>query len=409
MSGRGFNREVVALGSARMADGVANSFLVVVLPLYIASEGIRGETFGLREAAVTGLILAVFGVFNAFLQPFAGRLSDRVGRRRIFVVGGLVVLASLTFLYSRAETYGALFALRAGQGLSVAFMVTASVALVNEVSTLADRGGNMGIYNALRLLGFGSGPFAAGFVVEGGPYLLGGWEIDGFRAAFYLATGLTLLSAGLVTLLVRDPPRTRVTLGKMRIAVRSRREGHLLDSVFTLGVASFVMALCIALLASIEPAVNRRLGQDARWFGIQFGVFILSIAAVQPLVGSLSDRWGRKGFVVWGLVALVPTTLAQGLVGDPWSMLGARFAQGISGAMIFAPALALAGDTAPEGESGLQLSVLTMAFGLGISAGQLTSGFLVELGFVVPFAAGSALALLTSWIVHREVEEAPRG
>lgn len=368
-----------------------------------------GEVFGLSESAVTGIILAVFGVFNALLQPFAGRLSDRVGKRRVFVLSGLLVLAVLNLTYAFADSYVALLTLRAGQGLAVAFTVTASVALVSEVSTRLDRGGNMGIYNALRLLGFGAGPLVAGFVVEGGPYLLGGWEVDGFRAAFYVATAGALLSALLVALLVDDPERIGVTVDEISIAVRDPRGRHLLDSIFALGIATFVMALCIALLASIEPAVNRRLGQDARWFGVQFGVFILSIAAVQPFVGGLSDRWGRKGFVVWGLVALAPTTLVQGLVHTPWSMLGARFAQGITGAMVFAPALALAGDLTTEGHSGLQLSVLTMGFGLGLSTGQLTSGFMIGYGFVVPFAAGAVLAVLTAWVVHVQVEEPARG
>ena len=49
--------------------------------------------------------------------------------------------------------------------------------------------------------------------------------------------------------------------------------------------------------------------------------------------------------------------------------------QGIAGAMVFAPALALAGDIAAVGESGTQLSALTMAFGLGTAIARLSSGF----------------------------------
>jgi MFS family permease len=86
-------------------------------------------------------------------------------------------------------------------------------------------------------------------------------------------------------------------------------------------------------------------------------------------------------------------------------MFGARFVQGVAGAMVFAPALALAGDLAPEGQSGSTLSVLTMAFGFGVAAGPLAAGFLVAFGFVVPFAFGSVLAAVGAVLVWTQVEE----
>jgi MFS family permease len=402
----GYNRAVVALGIARMADAVANSFLVIVLPLFIASDQVAGATLGLSDAALTGIILAIFGFFNAFAQPFAGRLSDRLGRRRVFVLGGLVALAAFNSLYMLAGSYAALVLIRIGQGLSVAFTIVTSVALVNELSTRSNRGGNMGIYNSLRLIGFGTGPLVAGFVVSGGPYDLAGLSLTGYDAAFVVATLGALVGAGLVFLLVDDPEETEAALGRVKIAVRARDGVHRLDPIFTLGIATLVMAACIALLASIEPQVNARLGQDARWFGVQFAVFILSLATTQPLIGSLSDRWGRRMFVLVGSALLVPTTLAQGLVLTPLGMVFARLAQGIAGAMVFSPALALAGDLARRGQSGLQLSVLTMAFGIGLSIGQLIAGFLVGWGYLVPFATGSALALLSTLLVWTEVEEA---
>lgn len=394
----------MALGFARMVDAVANSFLIVVLPLYIASGEVTSAPLGLSDSAATGVILASFGIFSAAAQPFAGRLSDRLGRRRVFVIGGLLALAVLNSAYPLARGFPLLLAIRLGQGVAVALTIVASVALVNELSERGTRGGNMGVYNGLRLLGFGAGPLAAGFVVSSGPYRVFAVELSGFEASFFLAGLGAVIGALLVTLLVHDPPRTHQRLGKVAFQVRDV-DGNGLDATFALGVATFIMALCIALLATIEPEVNGRLGQGARWFGIQFAAFIFSVALCQPFVGAASDRYGRRIFILVGLVLLTPTTIVQGLVHTPWQMLGARVAQGISGAMIFAPALALAGDLAGEGESGARLSVLTMSFGLGLAAGQLSSGFLVGWGFSVPFWLGGALALAAAFLVRREVEE----
>lgn len=402
----GIDADVLALGTARMADAVANSFLVIVLPLYIASGEVRGTSLGLPVSAVTGIVLAVFGLSNAVAQPFAGRLSDRVGRRKAFVLAGLTIITVLNLSYTLAHSYVAIGLLRIGQGLGVAMTVTASVALVNEVSERRTRGGNMGAYNSLRLLGFGSGPLAAGLVVSSGPYALPwGGSLSGYDAAFWMAGLGAMASAGLVLLLVRDPERLTEDVGAMEIAVRARDGEHLLDPIFTLGIATLTMATCISLLSAIEPVVNERLDQGARWFGVQFAVFIITLALAQPFVGRASDRHGRRRFILWGLASLVPTTLAQGLVVTSWQLFAARLAQGLSGALIFAPALALAGDLARRGQSGLQLSVLTMAFTLGLSLGQLSAGFMVSRGYVVPFAFGSLLAVGAALLVGSQVGE----
>ena len=401
----GADRRVVALGVARMADALGNSFLIIVLPLYVASGQITGGSLGLSESLITGLVLALFGLVSAAMQPLAGRLSDRAGRRRAFVLLGLFIFAAANFSFSLVDSYLGLLGIRVVQGMAAAFTITASVALVSEVSA-GGRGGSMGIYNSFRLIGFGGGPLAAGFVVEHGPYgLPGGLVVTGFDAAFYLSALAALVSAGLVTLMVADPDDIQPTREKVALSVRADDPGRLLDPIFTLGVATFFMSACFALLSPIEPVVNARLGQGPVLFAVQFATFVGVLAVTQPFIGQASDRRGRKGFIVVGLLGLVPTTLLQGLVTLPWEMIAVRAFQGVSGAMVFAPALALAGDLARKGQSGAQLSVLTVAFGLGIAAGQIASGFLIRYGFVVPFAAGAVLAGLGAALVYSQVTE----
>ena len=71
--------------------------------------------------------------------------------------------------------------------------------------------------------------------------------------------------------------------------------------------------------------------------------------------------------------------------------------------MVFAPSLALAGDLAEKGQTGTQLSVLTVAFGLGISLGAFLSGYAVHFGFIVPFVVGAVLAGCGALLVKTQV------
>ena len=414
------DRRVIVLALARMVGAAGNSFLIVVLPLYIASDMIDigpllGTEVGVGAASVTvteplliGLVLSLFGFLNSLSQPVTGRLSDRMGVRRPFVLIGILLLGTASALYTVANVYWQLVVLRAIQGFGASLIIPATVALVNEYASAdADRGGNFGVYNTFRLIGFGFGPVLAGAVVEAGPYDLspiGLPVVDGFDAAFAAACGGAYLSFALVLLLVRDAAESSEASDDLSIRVRGEGD-RLLDPVFALGLATVAMGLCIALYATLQTQVNARLDQAPLWFGLQFAAVTIANVLLQVPVGQASDRIGRRPFLLAGFVLLVPTTLLQGIVTDSIVMTVVRLAQGVAVACVFAPSLALAGDLAREGESGTTLSVLTMGFGFGIALGPLASGWLVGFGFVVPFAVGAGLAVIAFAAVVTQVEE----
>jgi MFS family permease len=95
-----------------MTDAIGNSFPIIVLPLYIGSAAFAGGAFGLDEALITGIVISAFGFVNVVGQPFAGRLSDRTGRRRAFILLGLGLLAGANLAYSPVGSYTGLLAVR---------------------------------------------------------------------------------------------------------------------------------------------------------------------------------------------------------------------------------------------------------------------------------------------------------
>lgn len=402
----GTDRRVLVLAFARMADSLGNSFLIVVLPLYIASgqihiEGLLGTqvpilSITITESLLIGFALSIFGFLNSFNQPLTGRLSDRAGKRKLFILIGLAILGIGSGGYVFISEYRWVIFFRALQGIGAAVTIPATVALVNELATGDQtRGGNFGVYNTFRLIGFGFGPIIAGVVVE----------IWGFDAAFAVAVAGAFVSFLLVYLFVSDPPETRASAGEdLSIAVRGP-PGKLLDPVFTLGLGTIAMGITIALFAALEPQINTRLDQSTVFFGLQFGAVTLANIVFQIPVGRASDGYGRRPFLILGFLILAPTTLLQGYVMSPLLMTLARLGQGIAVALVFAPSLALAGDLAREGESGTTLSVLTMSFGLGVAIGPLSAGFLERFGFQVPFVAGTVLSVIALGLVYTQVDE----
>jgi MFS family permease len=415
----GTDRRVIVLALARMADAIANSFLIIVLPLYIASgeltvpgfEGTSVLGIPVTLELLIGVALSLFGFLNSFAQPFTGRLSDRTGRRKIYILFGLLVLAVTSVAYTLVESYEALLVVRALQGLGGAFVIPTTIALVNDLARSdAERGGNFGVFNTFRLIGFGFGPVVAGLVVQAGPYTLPfGAVLSGFNAAFGVAVVGALVSFLLVTILIEEPDISAADAkSDLSIAVFGE-DGRLFDPVFVLGVGTLFMATSIALFATLQEPINARLDQGPVWFGVQFSAVVFANIILQVPIGRAADRIGRKPFIVGGLVLLAPAVLAQGLVTSSEAMLVFRLIHGVSVAMVFAPSLAIAGDVAAEGESGTTLSVLTMAFGFGTAVGPLASGALFGYGFVVPFAVGAILALAALALVVTQVEETLEG
>jgi MFS family permease len=400
------DRRVLALGLARMADAIGNSFLIVVLPLYIASGRIPIEALlGARLTAVglsltvteyllVGVVLSLFGFLNSFAQPFTGRLSDRTGKRRAFILFGLLLLGGASGAYAVVSSYWLVVVLRVLQGIGAAFTIPCTVALVNELATSRDRGSNFGVFNTFRLIGFGFGPIVAGLVVE----------TRGFDAAFAVAVAGAAISFFTVWAFVSDPDRPAADASD-DLSITVRGDDRLLDPVFALGLGTVAMGICIAMFATLEGRINERLGQGTLWFGLQFGAVTLANVAFQIPIGQGADRYGRRPFLLAGFCLLVPTTVAQGYVLTPALMTLTRFLLGVAVALVFAPSLAVAGDLAREGESGTTLSVLTMAFGLGVAVGPLASGYLERFGFAVPFLAAGGLAILALCVVWTQVSE----
>lgn len=391
----GINRAVLALSVARLGDGIGNSILIIVIPLYVAR--LPSPWFGLPKSVLVGILIAVFGLVNTAAQPLAGSLSDRTGRRKAFIQLGLVIMGLATLSFIPASRYADLLLIRAVQGIGFAFTIPASMAIMTAVTEPSTRGGSMGVFTTFRMIGFAVGPLLGGFV-----------QVHfGFEAAFLV--GAAFLAAGLVAVQVwvEDPPAEKDEAAGRTSGFFDRR--LLTPGLLSLGGATFVMAVSIAMMSTLENEFNARLEQTAIGFGVAFSALTVSRLLFQVPLGSLSDRVGRKPVIVAGLVALMPTTALLGLVGSTFQLTAVRLAQGVASAGVAAPAFALAGDVSIPGGEGRQLSVLTMGFGLGIALGPLLAGFLAVVSFEAPFLIGGVLTLAAAGIVHRFAPETSRG
>ena len=386
----GINREVAALSIARLADAMGNSILVVIIPLYVS----KLSSPSIPESLLVGVLISVYGLVFTILQPFTGAISDRLDRRKVFILVGLLVMAASTFSFNLATTFTHLVIIRILQGLGVALTVPASLALLAAGTMRGSRGGTMGFYTTLRMVGFAIGPLLGGYL-----------QVRfGFETAFITGTVLLLLGALLVQFWVHDRPARRENRDRFKILDR-RLLGN---GIVFLGLAMFLMASAFSMMTALENEFNARLQQTALGFGIAFSALTVSRLIFQLPFGRVSDLIGRRPMIIAGLIVLAPATALLGYVTSTLELTGARAFQGLATAAIAAPAFALAGDISIQGGEGQQMSILAMGFGLGIAAGPIIAGSLSVIKFELPFIIGAVMCLIGAWIVYGYVPEPTR-
>ncbi len=387
----GLNRIVLALSIARLADAVGNSLLFIVIPLYVAR--LPAPWFPWPDSVRAGVLISVYGLVNAFLQPFSGALSDRVHKRKPFIQGGLILMGASTLSFIFASRFTDLLALRAIQGLGVALTIPASMALMAAATNKETRGGSMGIYSTARMAGFSTGPLMGGFL----------YDHFGFNTAFCAGAFFILIALILVQVMIKDvaaeiPVKDE---GPFRIL-----DPHLLNAgILGAGLATFMMAGAFSMMTPLETEFNARLHETALDFSIAFSALMFSRLLLQIPLGRLSDRYGRKLFIIAGLILTAFSTALLGEARTTVQLIWLRVIQGVGAAGIAAPAFALAADLAKPGGEGRQMSIITMGFGLGIALGPLIAGLLAVFDFDLPFVIVGLMLIGSAGVIYLSVPE----
>ncbi len=105
----------------------------------------------------------------------------------------------------------------------------------------------------------------------------------------------------------------------------------------------------------------------------------LAFAALVLAAGSLSDRFGRRPALITGLVAFAVTSAGGALADTSGALVAWRFAMGASAALIFPTTLSIISNTFPERrERAAALGVWGAVVGIGVAAGPVTGGFLLQ-------------------------------
>ncbi len=141
-------------------------------------------------------------------------------------------------------------------------------------------------------------------------------------------------------------------------------------------ISVFATMLGLGIVSPLLPVYADNLGATGFWVGMIFSGFAAARAIFMPIVGRISDRSGRKKFIVAGLLAYAALSLGYVAADSVYVLTAVRFLHGIASAMVVPIAMAYIGDLSKKGEEGSYMAKFQISFFVGLGSGPFLGGIL---------------------------------
>ena len=179
--------------------------------------------------------------------------------------------------------------------------------------------------------------------------------------------------------------------------------------------AIFWVSFPFGILSFVLPIYGKQLGASALEVGGFFAAFSFVAVIVRPFLGRALDRWGRRPFLLLGLLGYAGAMLVFCLANTVWLLTLARFIQGLGQAFLWLAAYTIVADVAAATGRGHNFGVIDEATNqgalIGTSAGFSAIFMLESMGlewaqvWLWLFVAYAALAFVALWVGWRGVRE----
>ncbi len=180
-------------------------------------------------------------------------------------------------------------------------------------------------------------------------------------------------------------------------------------------VGVFIMLIGVGAIVPVRSIYARDMGATAAELGLMASSFLLGTFMFQLPGGWISDKWGRKPLLVFGIAVAGIISFAFLLWDNPWYFIVLRFVEGAAGGAIQPASNAYVMDAVPAKERGAAFGWLGSAFSAGFMLGPALGGIMVDtMGYASPFIFGGVTSIFTAAFLlkrmhNRKPGERPAG
>jgi MFS family permease len=415
----GLPRSVKLLGWTSLFTDAASEAIYPLLPIFV-TRVLGGNALSL------GMIEGAADAMSSLLKILAGRASDRLGRRKPFVVIGYCLAGAVRPLMALASTWPQVFAVRVSDRIGKGLRGAPRDAMLGAFAPEGQRGRVFGYHRAMDHAGAVLGPLAAASFL---------WFFPGeYRLLFALTIVPGALAVAMLALVpdvrpggpsgpgrpgragatsASGAPETRGMGAEVESIAAQSDQAYPAYQAYPAQLKRFLFILALFTLGNSTDAFLLLRLSDAGlatvylpivWAGLHVVKSGLSTAG-----GALSDRFGRKHLIIagWVLYAIVYLGFAMNEALLP--LLGWFFVYGVHFALVEGSEKALVADLTPQHLHGTAFGWYNAVLGFGALGASLFFGALWEtFGPRVAFLSGAGLALTAAVLLAADRQLASR-
>ncbi|OGR53182.1 MAG: hypothetical protein A2049_05330 [Elusimicrobia bacterium GWA2_62_23] len=387
----GLTRNVTFLGVVSGLTDISSEMLYPIIPIFLTS--VLGAPM-----QVVGLIEGVAEATASFVKILGGRLSDRAGKRKPFVVAGYSLSAISKPLLALAATWHFVlfsrFIDRVGKGLRT----SARDALIAGSIDKEHWGKAFGFHRAMDTLGAALGPLTALALI----HFMGAEKPD-YRFIFMAAFVPALLGVGVLVYFVKEAAAARPAGSPAPAAEPMTADFKtfvVLYAIFALGNSSDVFLIMKA----------KSMGFTLTHVILAYTGYNLVYAALASPAGWLSDRLGKIKTMRFGFLVFAAVYLGFALADKPWMIWGLFALYGFYGAFNEGIAKAVIAHLSGSTNRASAMGYFQGTLGFLTFASSALAGFLWDqVSPAAPFVVGAAGALLsgaalTVWTSRKKLQ-----
>ncbi|MEL1135529.1 MFS transporter [Desulfitobacterium sp. THU1] len=378
-----FVRPMIILILIQFLVMVGFGIVIPILPFLIKELG--GGAFSL------GLFMSAYSIMQFFFAPFWGRLSDRIGRRPVLLIG-LSGYGITFFLFGMAGNLPLLIAFRALSGMVSSATLPTAMAYLADITEGADRSKSMGMLGAAMGLGMVFGP------------ALGGWLGHySFTLPFYFAGTLALLVLPFAWKLLPETLKEPTKESKAKVRLHF---GVVRDALFPLFVFGFVLSFTMAMFeTTFTLFAAERVGFGPKEMGMVFMIIgIVGVIVQGMLIGKVVKRFGDAKPAKFGALLCALAFL--------WMLWAPNAVLLVLGTMVFMVGNSLMTPTSSSlvtknshNQQGASLGVYQSFGSLGRILGPLIGGGIYELSMNTPYIIGMGTLVLCLIIFGSKIQD----
>ena len=380
-------------------------YLIVVGLLFV--ESLAGVVWGIQRGLSSlfakeilmitsftqiGMVTSVFGITKSLTNLGMGILSDRVGRKPVIIVGG-IVSALGGMVIASANSFASMLLGTALIGLGggstfVGIMVAMTEAIPSRIGLA------MGLFQLAAYGGSTLGTSLAGYLAVA----------YGLRQPFTVLMVISAIGAVASFLFIPEADRR----GKDE-STRPKEKVKITSYIGQLGpmyFAGFSSKIMDSLVVSFLPLYLTGLGMDLGRVSTVMSAFTFSWALLQPLTGHTSDKLGRKKIIVVGLAGSVISVASFTLTSNFTLLVACSLLLGVEAAFFYTPLVAMVSDIAPSEHEGTLIGSYRFFRDLGYFVGPLLLGTIADnMGLDNAFYATSLILLVATVVIQLLAKE----